>query len=127
MSRRIRLVLFLALSSAAAAATAQPAADRPWLNPALSPEQRADLAVQQMTQDEKLQLVFGYFASTADWKANYTPPAGVRFGSAGFIPGIPRLGIPSQWETDAGIGVATQGAAPKKRERTALPSGIAKV
>jgi beta-glucosidase len=41
------------------------------------------------------------------------------------VPGIPRLGIPPQWETDAGIGVATQGAARVKRERTALPAGIA--
>ena len=121
MSRRIRLVLLLALSSAAAAATAQPA-DRPWLNTALSPDQRAELAVQQMTQDEKLQLVFGYFAS--DWEGK-KPPAGVRYGSAGFVPGIARLGIPPQWETDAGIGVATQGGAAVKRDRTSLPSGIA--
>ena len=41
------------------------------------------------------------------------------------MPGIPRLGIPPQWETDAGVGVATQGGAADKRERTALPSGIA--
>ena len=122
MSRRIRLVLLLALSSAAAAATAQPAADRPWLNPSLSPDRRADLAVQQMTQDEKLQLVFGYFAS--DWQGK-KPPTDARYGSAGFVPGIPRLGITPQWQTDAGVGVATQGGAATKRERTALPSGIA--
>src|SRR5690348_7250911 len=125
MSRRIRLVLLVALSSAAASVTAQPTANRPWLNPTLSAEQRAQLAVQAMTLDEKLQLVLGYFATKADWKAGYTPPPGVRYGSAGFVPGIARLGIPPQWQTDAGIGVATQGAAPDKRERTALPSGIA--
>ncbi len=39
--------------------------------------------------------------------------------------GVPRLGIPEQFETDAGIGVATQGGEPNKRERTALPSGMA--
>ena len=122
MSRRIRLVLLLALTSAAAAATAQPAADRPWLNPALSPDQRAELAVQQMTQDEKLQMVFGYFAS--DWQGK-KPPQGGRYGSAGYVPGIARLGISPQWETDAGIGVATQGGATVKRDRTSLPSGIA--
>jgi beta-glucosidase len=77
-----------------------------------------------MTQDEKLQLVFGYFATDAAWKQAKALPGG-RYGSAGFIAGIPRLGIPPQWQTDAGIGVATQGAAPQKRERTALPSGIA--
>ena len=41
------------------------------------------------------------------------------------MPGIPRLGVPPQWETDAGIGVATQAAAKDKRGRTALPSGLA--
>lgn len=85
-------------------------------------EQRAADAVSKMTLDEKLQLVFGYFAS--DWQGK-KPPAGVRYGSAGYVPGIPRLGITPQWETDAGVGVATQGGAAVKRERTALPSGIA--
>ena len=122
MNRRIRLVLLLALSSAATSVTAQPAADRPWLNPALSADQRAQLAVQQMTQAEKLQLVLGYFAS--DWQGK-KPPEGVRYGSAGYVPGIARLGIPPQWQTDAGAGVATQGGAAVKRERTSLPSGIA--
>ncbi|MEP7130900.1 MAG: beta-glucosidase [Sphingomicrobium sp.] len=109
---------------AASAAPAAPAA-RPWLNRSLGPDERAALAVAQMTQDEKLSLVFGWFATNADWKANYKAPTGVRYGSAGYIPGIARLGIPPQWQTDAGVGVATQGAAPDKRERTALPAGIA--
>jgi beta-glucosidase len=87
-----------------------------------SGEQRAADAVSKMTLDEKLSLVFGYFAS--DWQGK-KPPAEGRYGSAGYVPGIPRLGITPQWETDAGIGVATQGAATVKRERTALPSGIA--
>ena len=87
-----------------------------------SPDQRAAAAVQKMTLDEKLRLVFGYFAS--DWQGK-KPPQGVRYGSAGYVPGIPRLGIPPQWETDAGVGVATQGGAATKRERTSLPSGMA--
>jgi beta-glucosidase len=122
MNRRIRLALMLALSSAASVVSAQPASDRPWLNPALSPDERAQLAVQQMTEDEKLTLTFGYFAT--DWQGKH-PPAGVRYGSAGYVPGIPRLGIGPQHETDAGVGVATQGGAAQKRERTSLPSGIA--
>ena len=122
MSRRIRLALLLAVSSAAAPLAAQPAAGQPWLNAALSPDQRAQLAVGQMSEDEKLQLVLGYFAS--DWQGKSPPPGG-RYGSAGYVPGIPRLHIPPQWETDAGVGVATQGGAAQKRERTSLPSGIA--
>ncbi|HEV8408448.1 MAG TPA: glycoside hydrolase family 3 C-terminal domain-containing protein [Sphingomicrobium sp.] len=89
---------------------------------AASPDQRAAAAVSKMTLDEKLGLVLGYFAS--DWQGK-KPPAEGRYGSAGYVPGIPRLGIVPQWETDAGIGVATQGGASIKRERTALPSGIA--
>src|SRR5579884_754891 len=85
-------------------------------------EARAADVVSRMTLDEKLQLVFGYFAT--DWQGKH-PPAGVRYGSAGFVPGIDRLGITPQWETDAGIGVATQGGAVQKRLRTALPSGLA--
>jgi beta-glucosidase len=87
-----------------------------------SPDERAEAAVARMTQDEKLQLVFAYFGS--DWQGK-KPPAEARYGSAGYVPGIPRLHIPPQWETDAGVGVATQGGAATKRERTSLPSGIA--
>ena len=87
-----------------------------------TPDQRAAADVGKMSLDEKLSLVFGYFAS--DWQGK-TPPAAARYGSAGYVPGIPRLGIVPQWETDAGVGVATQGGASVKRERTSLPSGIA--
>lgn len=112
------------LGTCAALVVASPLAaqDRPWLSKSLSADDRADLAVKAMTQDEKLSLVFSYFAT--DWQGKH-PPAGVRYGSAGYVPGIPRLGITPQWETDAGVGVATQGGAQEKRERTALPSGIA--
>jgi beta-glucosidase len=90
--------------------------------PVPNAEQRTEQALAKMTLDEKLQLVFGYFGT--DWQGQH-PPAGVRYGSAGYVPGIPRLGITPQWETDAGVGVATQGGSAQKRERTALPSGIA--
>jgi len=94
-----------------------------WSNPRLSPDARADALVKAMTRDEKLTLVFGYFAT--DFPSNGYKAPGGRPGSAGYVPGIPRLGFPAQYETDAGVGVATQGAALVKRERTALPSGLA--
>ncbi|HUQ11975.1 MAG TPA: beta-glucosidase [Steroidobacteraceae bacterium] len=97
---------------------------RRWMNQALSPDERAALAVAEMTREEKQTLVFGYFATEAPWK-NFKPPQDALEGSGGYVPGIPRLGIPAQWETDAGLGVATQGGAKQKRERTALPSGLA--
>jgi beta-glucosidase len=119
---------FAALAFAAGAALTSVAiaapATRPWMDRTLSPDARAALVVGQMNRDEKLSLVFGYFA-TDDKGRSYRAPDASRQGSAGFVPGIPRLGIPPQWQTDAGVGVATQGGAAEKRERTALPSGMA--
>ncbi|MEO6361300.1 MAG: beta-glucosidase [Sphingomicrobium sp.] len=121
-NRRTIATVALLLAAASAPALAQ-TASQPWLNPALTADERASFALAQMTNEEKLSLLFGYFAT--DFGADYKAPKAGRYGSAGYIPGIPRLGIPPQWETDAGIGVATQGGAAQKRERTALPSGMA--
>jgi beta-glucosidase len=120
--KKILAALLLAATAAGVALAASP--PRPWMNPSLGPDERAALIVKRMSRDEKLKLVFGYFSTDFPPK-NYTMPEGGREGSAGFVPGIPRLGIPPQWQTDAGIGVASQGGAKRKRERTALPSGIA--
>jgi beta-glucosidase len=120
------LMLTTALPTAAAhAQAAVVSAAKPWMNAKLSADQRADLIVAQMTQDEKLTLVFGYFGSNQE-KPKFTPHAEARMGSAGYIPGIARLGVPPQWETDAGVGVATQReSSDPYLERTSLPSGIA--
>jgi len=84
-------------------------------------EARAAQLVSQMTLDEKIGLVFGHFGSD---QAGKPPVAGVRPQSAGYLKGIDRLKITPQWQTDAGIGVASQ-PGKKPRERTSLPSGIA--
>lgn len=89
-----------------------------------TPDERAATMLAQMTQDEKLGLLMGYFGESFA-PGNYTRHPDARPGSAGYVPGIPRLGIPGQWQSDAGIGVAMQGGAEVKRPRTALPSGIA--
>jgi beta-glucosidase len=109
-------------TAACAQAPAAPAA-RPWLDPKLDADTRADLAVKAMTQDEKLTVIFGFFGADMGDKYKRVPKA--LPGSAGYVPGIARLGIPAQFQTDAGVGVATQGGEPNKRERTALPSGMA--
>ncbi|MBO0749589.1 MAG: glycoside hydrolase family 3 protein [Porphyrobacter sp.] len=87
-----------------------------------TPAERAAAMLRQMTEAEKLTLLEGYFATG---RGTFSPPEGARQGSAGYVPGIPRLGIPPQWQTDAGLGVASQGAAKHKRVATALPSGVA--
>src|SRR4051812_13267243 len=83
----------LALAAAGQAA----AADRPWTNASMSADARATMVLKQLTRDEKLSLVLGYFA-TEDKGRNYHPPQAAREGSAGFVPGIARLGIPPQWQ-----------------------------
>ena len=98
-------------------------APKTWMNKKLSPEQRADLVLKEMTLDEKLKLVMGYFGHDADWK-KFKRPVESHPQSAGLVYGVPRLGIPNLWEADAGIGVASQ-SGPIVREATALPSGIA--
>jgi beta-glucosidase len=109
----------VALCCSTAVAVAADAA-RPWMDQKLGARDRADLVLKEMSLDEKLKLVFGFLG--ADWKKSMAP-AEARKQSAGFIEGVPRLGIPSLWETDAGVGVASQ-AGPDARAGTALPSGL---
>jgi beta-glucosidase len=99
----------------------------PWNNKALSADQRADLLLGQMTQDEKFLLLKGYFG--ADIKAPFLKPAPDTIrpllkGTAGYVPGIPRLGIPALVETDAGVGIANHLHMRGGDEATALPSGL---
>lgn len=89
----------------------------PWSDASLSPDRRADLVIGQMTLDEKLSLVHGHFPRVM----KPGPPAGVP-SSAGFIAGIPRLGLPDLRESDASLGVATAGR--KDDDAAALPSGM---
>ena len=120
---RLGLAALLMLTTAATVPARAADASKPWMNPALGPDARADLLLSRMTQAEKLTLVSGFYGvdqAAKNWKA----PADARQGQAGVVPGIPRLGVPPQWESDAGSGVATQGAAKVKFLRTALPSGL---
>ncbi|MES1972259.1 MAG: beta-glucosidase [Pseudomonadota bacterium] len=118
------MLTLLAGTAASVVASPKRTPTRPRVATPASPEARAAALVRKMTRDEKLTLVFGYFGTDFAPK-KFTTPKEARPGSAGYVPGIPRLGIPPQWQTDAGVGVATQGGAVQKRERTALPSGLA--
>lgn len=99
-------------------------ATRAWMNPSVVADRRADLLLKEMTLDEKLKLVFGHFGTDMAWKNFKKHPAALPH-SAGYVEGVARLGIPAQFETDAGLGVAAQGTGPGAREGTSLPSGIA--
>jgi len=93
-----------------------------WLDKQLSPDQRAELLVSALNQQDKLSLVTGYFGVQQAW--NHYNFKEARPQSAGYVPGVSRLGFTAQWQADAGSGVATQREAPPALERTLLPSGI---
>src|SRR5215469_3242942 len=96
---------FLAASAPMYAQFGQPANTAPkgpWENKSLSPDERADLVIQQMTLDEKVQLLHGL-----GWRALFagttSGPAVRSLGGAGFIPDIERLGIPDLQMSDAAV------------------------
>jgi len=122
--RHLTAALAAAFPLFASSAPAMPPepAQKPWLDRTLSADRRAELAVKAMTQQEKLRWVLAYFGNDFANKTKKIPEALPQ--SAGYIPGTPRLGLPALFETDAGLGVASQ-AGPNVRERTSLPSGLA--
>ncbi|HEY7007222.1 MAG TPA: glycoside hydrolase family 3 C-terminal domain-containing protein [Sphingomicrobium sp.] len=133
MGKAIAVAASVAMLLCTAAQAAQPSAapDRPWLNRDLSPDARAKDALAAMTLDEKLRLIFGYSDQAMTDLAKVPDdivPADLKTyvvthqikGSAGFVPGVPRLGIPDQTQTDASLGVRNSFI-----PSTALPSSLA--
>lgn len=107
------------LLSAASLVVAQEA-DRPWMDPKLSPEERAELVLKQMTLDEKLALLHGNgMAHATQWQM---PLTHLSNGGAGYVEGVPRLGIPPLLISDAAYGVRDSGA--NGRYSTAMPSNL---
>jgi beta-glucosidase len=91
----------------------------PWMNTMLSPDERADLVMKEMTLDEKMDLVHGN--GMPGWRKPY-PTAALGNGGAGFVLGVPRLGIPIIQMSDAAYGVRSSGD--NGRYSTALPSNV---
>lgn len=113
-------VLFFATLFSAAAQTAEQGKIFPWMNPSLSPDERAALVVKEMTLDEKISLLHG----TGMSGLGPVSPLAVRSnGGAGYVVGVPRLGIPAIQMSDAAYGVRMSGE--NGRYSTALPSCLA--
>ncbi len=93
----------------------------PWMDKTLSPDQRADLLVKALTLDEKISLLHGNGWEELMGGPDRLPPRAL--GNAGFIPGIPRLGIPDMQMADATVGVTHSSV--YGRYSTPLPSTIA--
>ena len=130
MSLRVRfkavtLCSFFALLFApgcrpAVAQTARPDTSKmPWRNKALSPDERADMVLEQMTLDEKIQLVHGQGWGVLR-EGDPIPPKS-NFG-AGYMKGIERLGIPGIDLADSAVGIRM--AAYQSRYATLLPSTL---
>jgi beta-glucosidase len=97
--------------------------DRPWMDTKLSPERRADLVLEQMTLDEKISLLHGNgMARQKNLPPEILAVQDQSNGGAGFVFGVPRLGIPSIQMTDAAYGVRQ--SADNGRYSTALPSNL---
>jgi len=74
-----------------------------------------------MTEAEKLALVHGRLG--APWGGRSKPNGAI--GSAGFVAGSARLGVPDLQETDAELGVANPGDIRRGDGATAMPSDLA--
>ncbi|MCW2658861.1 MAG: glycosyl hydrolase family protein 3 [Mycobacterium sp.] len=88
------------------------------------PDVRAREVEARMTDDERFSLIVGVMGASELWplKDERIPP-GVPM-SAGYVPGIPRLGVPALLMSDAGLGVTNPGCRPGDTA-TALPAGLA--
>jgi len=92
----------------------------PWMNPTLSPDERASMVVKEMTLDEKISLLHG---TGMEGLGPVSPLAIHSNGGAGYTVGIPRLEIPPIQMSDAAYGVRMSGE--NGRYSTALPSCVA--
>ena len=97
-----------------------PKVDGPWMNASLSPDQRADLVLKELTLDEKIALLHGVGMPTDD---PVTPDNAASNRGVGYVVGVPRLGIPGIDMSDAAYGVRSSGV--NGRYSTALPANVA--
>jgi beta-glucosidase len=115
--------LSVALSVVPGSAQRRPQAPKPsgpWLNASLSPDERADLLIKEMTLDEKIAVLHGVGMPTDDPLTQENMPSN---RGVGYEVGVPRLGIPGIDMSDAAYGVRSSGA--NGRYSTALPANVA--
>lgn len=95
--------------------------NHPWMNASLSPDVRADMVLKEMTLDEKIDLLHGM--GMPGWPREVqNPEPELGNGGAGFVLGVPRLGIPFIQMSDAAYGVRS--SAENGRYSTALPANV---
>ncbi|MDO6414038.1 glycoside hydrolase family 3 C-terminal domain-containing protein [Sphingomonas sp. BIUV-7] len=87
------------------------------------PDAKAARMEAQMTDDERLSVVWGYMPVPSRKGPAPTPP-NIK-PTAGYFPPIERLGLPPIFETDAGLGITNPKGLRPDGFATALPSGLA--
>ena len=91
-----------------------------WQQAGLTADQRADIVVKAMTEEEKFAWLSGPMAIPL---GDEPLPEGA-IGSAAYYPGIPRLGIPAIQQSDASLGVTALGNVRPGDNATALASSL---
>jgi len=90
----------------------------------LDADARAREVEARMTDDERFSLLVAVMGASEMWQLrDERIPPDVPM-SAGYVPGIPRLGVPALLMSDAGLGVTNPGYRPGDTA-TALPAGLA--
>jgi beta-glucosidase len=126
LSRCLRPMSLLVFSILIASLVAPPATAQsgspdkaPWMNPSLAPDERAAMVVKEMTLDEKISMLHGTGMAGL---SPISPLAIHSNGGAGYVVGVPRLGIPAIQMADSAYGVRNSGE--NGRYSTALPSDL---
>ena len=91
-----------------------------------SPDERARETEQKMTDDERFSLIVSLIGAVPSIGVprDKRIPEDVKNMSAGYTPGIPRLGIPALQSSDASMGVTNPGYRPDDKGATAFPASI---
>src|SRR5262249_23906551 len=95
-------------------------------DPSSSADARARETEQKMTDDERFALVISLLGPVPALGVprDKRIPESMKNTSAGYTPGIARLGIPALQSSDASMGVTNPGYRPHDKGATAFPASI---
>jgi len=112
--------LAMSVTAPAVAQTTLPGAAMP------SPDARARETEQKLTDDERFSLIVSLIGAVPSIGVprDRRIPEAVKNMSAGYTPGVPRLGIPALQSSDASMGVTNPGYRPDDKGATAFPASI---
>ena len=86
-------------------------------------DERARAVEEQLTDAERFSLIISVIGATRLTARDRRIPEGVAM-SAGYTPGVPRLGVPALQSSDASMGITNPGYRPDDPGATALPASI---